>query len=140
MQCLPVPVSLTESVATATGSLPTVGGSVVTVRGRFLGLISSAVSVVYTGGSLGMRQRTFTIPAGNCSVVNPGSVLQCTCLPGVGANYTFVVIVGGGVSQSSATTLSYAPPFITSVAGPAAVGGPAVGGVEIVLHGVSYPH
>jgi hypothetical protein len=83
-----------------------------------------------------MAVRSHSLPPGSCTIVTPGTAIRCTTLPGVGANYTFVVTVAGGSSAASSGSLSYAPPIINSVDGPGAVRGPAAGGVYIYLHGV----
>lgn len=106
------------------------------IKGRNLGLESAVVTVVYSGGSLGMATRTYTVPSGNCTVLNPGLELRCQTLPGVGANYTFVVVVNGSSSAPSANMLSYSAPLVNSVDGPGAVAGLAAGGALVVLRGV----
>lgn len=124
----------TGMVSTATGALPTAGGALVDITGQHLGLLASAVSASYSGGSTGFTTRAHTIPV--CTIVVPGSAVRCAAQAGVGANYTFVVVVAGTASAPSTVALSYAAPIINSVEGPGAVHGPAVGGVVVVLRGV----
>lgn len=128
----------TDTVGTVSGTLPTPGGALVDISGRHLGLTSSVVAMAYTGGSDGMARRTHPLPAGACTVVVPGASIRCPTLPGVGANFSFVVTVDGGDSAPSADTLSYSPPIIYSVDGPGAANGPAAGGVAVRLRGVCY--
>ncbi len=123
-------------MTTVTGSLPTAGTASVDIKGARLGLLGSAISVNYGGGSLGLTARTHAVPAGACTVVVPGTFIRCPTLPGVGANYTFVVSVDGGASAPSAASLSYAPPIINSVEGPGAYNALAAGGMQILLQGV----
>lgn len=106
------------------------------IRGARLGLVASAIALTYTGGSLGVATRTYAVPTGACTVVDPGTLIRCPTLPGVGANYTFVVTVDGGSSAVGAGFLSYAPPIINSVEGPGAYNGLAAGGMSILLQGV----
>jgi hypothetical protein len=126
----------TVSVSTATTTLPTVGSAVIDVVGFNLGLVSSAISVVYTGGSLGLMSRSHTVDQGACTVAAPGTYIKCPSQPGVGANYSLSVVVDGGASAASAAVLSYAPPIINSVDGPGALGCPTAGGVAVHLQGV----
>jgi hypothetical protein len=123
-------------VTTPKDLLPTSGGAFIDIKGINLGLASSAISVVYTGGSLGFAARTYTIERGACTIVAPGTFITCPSQPGVGANYTFIAMVDGGTSNVSTATLSYAPPIINSVDGPGAVNSPAAGGLSIQLSGV----
>jgi hypothetical protein len=123
----------TEMVSTSAGELATVGGTTVDIAGLHLGLVSSTVSLTYSGGSLGYKQRSYN---GTCVVVEPGTLVRCTTSPGVGANYSFEVTVDGGRSEPSAMTLSYASPIISSVDGPGAVHALAIGGAPIFLRGV----
>ena len=132
-----LPLSATAGVSTATQSLPTTGGALVDITGSNLGVSASTISMSYYGGSTGRPVRAFSVPVGSCTVVIAGSRIQCPSVAGVGANYTFVVTVGGGASANSTAMLSYSPPFISSVDGPGAVLGPAAGGAVVFLHGVS---
>jgi hypothetical protein len=125
-------------VSTGTQTLPTVGGALIDVEGENLGLTPAAISLTYSGGSTGFLPRTHTLPPGVCTIVIPGSRLQCPSAPGVGANYTFRVTVDGGASSNSSMLLSYAPPFIGSIDGQGAVLGPAAGGAVVLLHGVRH--
>jgi hypothetical protein len=109
----------------------------VDITGSNLGVAASTISMSYYGGSTGRPVRAFSVPVGSCTVVIAGSRIQCPSIAGVGANYTFVVTVGGGASANSTAMLSYSPPFISSVDGPGAVLGPAAGGAVVFLHGVS---
>ncbi len=59
-------------------------------------------------------------------------------MAGIGANYTFVVTVAGGVSNASADALSYAPPVINSLNGPGASGAGTGGGAVIFLNGSNF--
>ena len=90
-----------ESVTSPGGSLSTVGGSLVVITGTNLGLSASAVTVTYSGGATGMQRRQYTIPSGGCVITSVGfsESLQCQSVAGVGANYSFTVIVDGGVSS-----------------------------------------
>jgi hypothetical protein len=123
-----------DVVTTPAGSLTTVGGSTVDVTGTNLGLTPSDVVLTYEGGSDGMAQRAYS--SGPCSIVAPGTHIRCSAVAGVGANYTFVVTVGGGRSAPSTQRVSYAAPVLSDVGGPGAVGCPAAGGVHILLFGV----
>ena len=64
------------SVTTPVVALPTVGGAAIDIRGSGLGLSATAVSVTYTGGSLGMMRRSYTLPQGACTLVSPGTALR----------------------------------------------------------------
>ena len=66
------------------------------------------------------------------------SFTRCTSVPGIGANYTFVVAVEGGVSNASTDALSYAPPVINSLSGPGASGADTAGGAVIFLNGSNF--
>jgi hypothetical protein len=119
--------------------MATPGGALVDITGQFMGLVASVIAVSYSGGSLGFPTRTFAVPPGSCTLTTPGAAIRCTSVPGVGANYSFVVAVDGGSSapsQGPAGLLSYSPPIINSVDGAGAVGGPAAGGVAVNLRGV----
>ena len=119
-----------------TTTLPTVGGALVDITGRNLGLTPSTLSLSYSGGSTGLALRTHAVPAGACTIVAPGTVVRCPTMPGVGANFSFVATVDGGSSDPSADLLSYSPPIITDVEGPGAVRGPAAGASLVYLRGV----
>jgi hypothetical protein len=94
-------------------------------------------TVVYGGGSTGHVRREY-VPSGACTIVSAGTWIRCPTTPGVGANYTFVVSVGGGVSDPSARALSYAQPVIRSVDGRGAVMASPIGGAPIVLRGSNF--
>lgn len=68
--CLP------GSVTTPVMMLPTVGGAAIDIMGTGLGLSASTVSVTYTGGSVGMKQRSYTLPPGVCTLMSPGTALR----------------------------------------------------------------
>ncbi len=108
------------------------------IRGRFLGLQASAVSVTYSGGSDGMALRTYSVLPGACTVLSPGTALRCPTQPGVGANYTFVVAVDSGASDPSPTRLSYSPPILFGLDGRGASNGPTVGGSTVLLRGSNF--
>jgi hypothetical protein len=57
---------------------------------------------------------------------------------GIGANYTVVVTVDGGMSSASTDALSYAPPVINSLGGPGATGADTAGGDAILLFGSNF--
>jgi hypothetical protein len=128
----------TASVTTPVLALPTLGGATFDITGTGLGLTPTAVSVTYVGGSVGMARWSHTVPPGTCTIVSAGTALRCPSLPGVGANYTFTVTVDGGVSNASASTLSYAPPVINSLSGEGATGADTAGGAIIVLRGANF--
>ena len=107
-------------VSTALGTLSTTGTSLVDIRGEQLGVQAAAISLRYTGGSLGLPSRTYTLGPGVCTVIAAGLHIRCPTKPGVGANYTFVVTVNGTDSEESARTLSYTPPSVGGVYGPGA--------------------
>jgi hypothetical protein len=88
--------------------MPTNGGSPVVVLGSNLGLTAGAVTVTYTGGPDGNRRCTM----GECTVVSPGTKIQCPSAPGAGANYSVVVSIEGRASQPSDVRISYAAPVI----------------------------
>jgi hypothetical protein len=126
-----------EAVTCVTGTMPTAGGATVDITGQYLGLQPGVVSLVFSGGSLGYAHHTHTITPGSCTVVVPNTRIQCPTVEGVGANYTLQAVVHGGLSNHSPNLLSFSPPVINVVDGPGAVNGPAAGGAEILLHGVS---
>ncbi len=106
------------------------------MHGQNLGVSLASINVTYTGGSDGMVVRTFQTDP--CTVAAAGTVLQCPSVPGVGANYSFVVAVEGISSPNSVQLLSYEPPSITFLDGPGAERGMAKGGQEINLHGSNF--
>jgi hypothetical protein len=109
---------------------------VIDITGTALGLLANEVNVTYTGGSDGLARRSHT--AANCTVVIPGTSLRCVSVPGAGANYTFTVEVAGGVSNSSADTVSFAAPIILALEGPGATGASTAGGASITLTGSNF--
>jgi hypothetical protein len=127
-----------ESVTTPVLTLPTVGGATFDVMGTDLGLTPSAISVSYAGGSDGMLLRSHTLAPSSCTIVSPGTALRCPSLPGVGANYSVTVVVDGGMSDASASRLSYAPPVINSLSGEGATGASTTGGAFIFLRGANF--
>jgi hypothetical protein len=130
--------SPTETVTTPVFTLPTAGGATFDITGTGLGLSPDAITVSYAGGSDGMLQRSFTLPPSSCTILSPGSSLRCPSLPGVGANYSVSVAVDGGMSDASATRLSYAPPVINGLSGEGAAGGRTAGGAFIFLRGANF--
>lgn len=108
------------------------------ITGQNLGVQASAVSIVYSGGSTGFPRRTYTPSPGSCTIVDAGARLQCPTVPGVGANYTFVVVVDGTASAPSSNVLSYAAPVVGLVYGPGASGAPTGGGVPIFVSGTGF--
>ncbi len=120
-----------------TGHLSTLGGGLIDIRGEHVGLVPSAVSVEYRGGSDGMAVRVYTIGSGQCVVVEPGAAIRCPAAPGIGANYTFVVMVDGGASSASASTLSYARPMVSKVQLESGQVASTEGGESVLLLGVS---
>ncbi len=122
----------------AGGTLSTAGTSMVDILGFNLGVEASAVSISYSGGSTGFTRRTYTPAPGTCTIVQAGTYIRCATVPGVGANYTFTVIVDGVASAPSADLLSYTPPSVGSVAGAGSTRGPARGGASIVLRGTGF--
>jgi hypothetical protein len=90
------------------------------------------------GGSDGLLRRNHTLDPGTCTIVSPGAAIRCTTVPGVGANYTFVVAVDGGSSEPSRTLLSYSPPVISGVDGQGAVRAYSGGGVTLLLYGSNF--
>jgi hypothetical protein len=131
-------LNCTELVSTPTGSLATAGGTPVDIYGRHLGLTPTAVTMTYRGGSDGLQARTYTPPAGTCTIVSAGTHIRCTSDPGVGANYTFIITVDGVSSSPSSRALSYTQPAIASVSGSGAVRGPAAGNATILLRGSNF--
>jgi hypothetical protein len=125
-------------VTTPVLTVPTAGSATFDITGTGLGLSPDAVTVSYTGGSDGMQTRSFTLPPGTCTVVAAGTALRCPSQPGVGANYSVSVAVGGGVGDASASRLSYAPPVINSLGGEGAAGGRTAGGAFIFLRGANF--
>lgn len=113
-----------ESVSTPPGSLPTVGGVPIIVTGLWLGRNASVVVLEYTGGLPDEAMHTYA--SNKCSILVPNTKISCLAVPGVGGEYVFRVIVDGGASDFSDTTLSYAEPTITSLSGPGAVAADAM--------------
>jgi hypothetical protein len=136
--CMPMSAAAAsaDAVRAVGGSLPTPGGGVIEVSGTNVGLASAAVALSYAGSLPGLPRRSYT--SASCVVVRAGAVVQCSTPPGIGAEFAVVLDVDGGASEPSAGTVSYAPPAITSVSGPGAEGGPAVGGAEILLQGANF--
>jgi hypothetical protein len=114
--------------------MPTNGGSPVVVLGSNLGLTAGAVTVTYTGGP--DRNRSYSM--GACTVVSPGTKIQCPSAPGAGANYSVVVSIEGRASQPSDVRISYAAPVISSMDGDGATGATTEGGSEINLRGSNF--
>jgi hypothetical protein len=106
-------------LSSGASGMPTAGGVAVTITGSWLGLNSSAVSMVYTGGLAGQAQHTYT--SHDCTVLRAGAEVACMAVAGVGGKYSFQLLVDGGRSEPSVDTLSYAPPTITGLLGPGAV-------------------
>lgn len=76
-------------MSTVTQTLPTTGGGLVDITGTNLGLAASTISLAYYGGSSGRPVRAYSVSTG-CTVVVPGTRIQCPSVAGIGANYTYV--------------------------------------------------
>ena len=64
----------------------------------------------------------------SCFVVVSDVMMQCTTVPGVGANFTWNVRVGGQYSNLAPNMTSYHPPTFSGVSGNGAFGSPTEGG------------
>ena len=73
-----------------------------------------------------------------CHFTVPHTELLCTAAPGVGAGHTWQVSVGGVESEPSEDSVAYAPPQLSSVAGPGAQLAETRGGALVVLTGVHF--
>lgn len=104
-----------DDVYTAGLTIPTAGGVSIVIQGSALGIDGSIVYLMYSGGLLGQARHVYN--STDCSVVEANVLLSCMAAPGVGGNYTFSVIVGGGASAPSLTTLSYTSPTIALILG-----------------------
>ena len=162
--------------------LATSGGDFVLITGRnfgpnFADLLNSvasrnaapAVQVTYgpvTGGPWDYNEETndggiFKYTATDCYVFTSNTEILCTVAPGVGANLTWRVLIGGqtgtslcadpngdGLNDGCAYNLStsYAPPSVepmgasssNAVSGAGLVGGTTVGGQQLVISGNSF--
>jgi hypothetical protein len=121
-----------------TGTLATSGASFVDITGSHLGLNASAVSLSYIGGSAELTTRTYVTAPGTCTIITAGTWLRCATVPGVGANFSFTVVVDGASSSASAGTLSYAPPTIADVAVPGMTLVPLAGAVTVLVRGSNF--
>lgn len=129
-------------MAAASGSLPSTGLAPIDITGSNLGLDPRYLAVYYhsnhsSGVVGGLSARNYSIPAGLCVIIDPGAHIQCPSVPGVGANLTFVVVVGGGVSAPSRQLLSYTRPAISAIHFVGASKSPTSGGALIVFEGAN---
>ena len=118
------------------GSLPTIGGADIDLFGINLGVDSEVLQLQYSGGSTDHSNRSYN--ATDCIVVVAETHVRCTSVPGIGANYSFVLCIAGGCSDRSDKQLSYTAPIVDSVDGPGAVLASTAGGSFIFLHGSNF--
>ena len=118
------------------GSLPTIGGADIDLFGINLGVDSEVLQLQYLGGSADHSNRSYN--ATDCIVIVAETHVRCTSVPGVGANYSFVLCVAGGCSDRSDKQISYTAPIVDSVDGPGAVLASTAGGSFIFLHGSDF--
>ena len=93
------------SIASVTGSttMPTAGGSVLTLTGSGFGPLSMpGGSSVYARLNYGRPGLESTYLTGNCIVITQQTVLQCTTVAGVGGGLSFSLNVGIVPGASSA--------------------------------------
>jgi hypothetical protein len=113
-----VPPSIT-SVAGST-TMPTAGGSVLTVTGSGFGPLSMpGGSSVYARLNYGLPGLEGAYLTGNCIVITTQTVLQCTTVAGVGGGLSFSLNVGvvPGASSAGAAPAPAAPAPATSPGG-----------------------
>ena len=98
------------SIGNVTGPLLDTGGDeLVTLFGDNFGPISLSTNVSAAYGGHGFRKYS----AEDCAVIADHTVIECTSVPGVGANLSWSVVVGGQRSDGSSNgTVSYKPPVI----------------------------
>ena len=98
-----------QAVTTPAGVLNTVGGTAVFVSGDRLGTPGAIVIMVLSNGEFSFRSPP-------CTVVSPGTSLQCVVPPGVGARHNVTLVVDGVASAPFAGgLLAYRAPVVLEV-------------------------
>ena len=87
----------------------TVGGQVFQILGNNFGPVGTTVNVTFV-----MVGKTRTYSPVGCAVATAHTVIQCQSPPGVGANHTWTVGVGGQSSIPVVLGTSYLAPIITA--------------------------
>ena len=77
-------------------------------------------------------------PAAACSIFTPHTAIRCLTAPGIGANHSLVVSVGGQFSALSNVTIGYNVPRINGVSGIGSRDLDTKGGQVIVFSGTSF--
>lgn len=125
-------------------SLPTAGGAVISITGSGFGpILAPSHPVVLAGLSVtasfgGTNSTRFN--AIGCEVVLDHVMVNCTLPPGLGEWHSWILYAGGlqSVPTAGALRTSYAPPAVTSIAGPGAVAGSTRGGLELLVNGDNF--
>jgi hypothetical protein len=117
---------------------PTTGGAAIYITGTQFGTIASNPSILFVYGPVGNMRYT----AASCTVTAqlPSTpTITCYSAPGVGSNHVAQIILNGQSSPVfNLTTISYAPPSLTSLAGPGAVNGDTRGNQTVLLNGLNF--
>ena len=138
-------------LSAAGGSMPTVGGWIVTLTGQHFGPANEDSNDNFIRVTYGLEDATGVNPgalvtrtfgAKSCNVTVSHTQMQCVSSEGVGADLLFSATVGGQASTSDAgARLSYTAPVVRSVAGFPGVN-PAklltVGGEGLILTGTNF--
>ncbi len=120
------------------GTIPTAGGATISIFGSHLGLVSSSISGVLTGGSpqLASYPRSFAITS--CTVGSPrGSRVDCVSPVGVGGPFRLQLFVDGGSSNASDAEVWFTNPTINTVEGEGKLA-PTEGQKTIVFRGSNF--
>ena len=134
-----LPNGTTSSDTGVLSTLSTRGGQTLVFIGRYLGpssplqLLSAAVARNGAGQSLSTTA---------CTVADEAqTTATCVTPAGVGAGYTWSLVVAGVTSVASGDVTSFAPPTVTAItaAGAGALSGlPTAGGVVLTLSGTDF--
>jgi len=125
---------------TTTISIPTVGGTIVTINGQnfcpsvaLFNQFSSVVSFTYM-----LTSPTVTNTASCIISTISTTSLSCLAPAGQAKQVTVQVKMGTASSSSVLSTISYQPPVIQSYSIPSGASIPAIGGTSITIFGVNF--
>ena len=107
------------------------GADAVTISGSNFGEDVDLIAVTF--GATGVEYA-----AVNCTLAVAHSELACLVGPGIGANHSWIVTVGGHSSSPSATTTSFRAPEVGALSGAGTVDASTKGGQDVVLIGTNF--
>jgi hypothetical protein len=113
--------SFLESITLPAAGIPTSGGVSIAIRGAYLGIDETLISMRYSGGLPDVPRHTYL--STTCRVISPNAVVSCETVPGVGGNYSLQLLTDGGPSNTGTTLFSYLPPTVSGLAGNGSIGG-----------------